>query len=92
MNDIHLNYLDLRIFTEQDALDYCLLNSLNHDSIIELDLSYNELKDISGIRLFKNIEILWLYDNKITDISVLKYLKTFNTCICIIIKLKIYQY
>ena len=74
MREIILSKLNLKTFTEQDAFDYCLLNSLNSDNIIILYLSFNNLTDISGIKLFKNLETLWLYDNKITDISVLKNL------------------
>ena len=69
---INLNNLKLKTFTEQDAEDYCLLNNLIPENIIELDLSVNELTDISGIKIFKNLKELWLYHNKITDISVIK--------------------
>ena len=72
MNYINLRKLELKTFTEQDALDYCQLNNLNPDNIIELNLSENQLTDISGIKLFKNLEELFLFNNKITDISVLK--------------------
>ena len=76
MNKIDLNSLQLKIFTEQDALDYCSINNINPDDITELYLGWNELTDISGIRLFKNLKKLWLNENKITDISDLKDLKT----------------
>ena len=72
MKKIYLRDLDLKVFTEQDALDYCNLNNLNFNSIDELNLNWNELTDISGIKLFKNLKILDLNHNKITDISVLK--------------------
>ena len=68
---INLNNLKLKTFTEQDAEDYCLLNNLIPENIIELDLSVNELTDISGIKIFKNLKELLLYHNKITDISVI---------------------
>ena len=56
-------------------LIYCFLNNINPDNIIVLILDYNELTDISGIKLFKNTEKLWLaYNNTQIDISVLKYL------------------
>ena len=76
MNKIDLNSLQLKIFTEQDALDYCSINNINPDNITELYLGWNELTDISGIKLFKNLKKLWLNENKITDISDLKDLKT----------------
>ena len=74
MREIILSKLNLKTFTEQDAFDYCLLNSLNSDNIIILYLSFNNLTDISGIKLFKNLEILFLHNNKIKDISVIQYL------------------
>jgi len=67
-----LTYLKLKTFTEQDTLDYCLLNNINPDKIIDLWLSHNQLTDISGIKLFKNLKYLYINDNKIKDISVLK--------------------
>ena len=72
MNQINLNNLELKTFTEQNILDYCLLNNINLDDIIILNLRNNKLKDISGIKLFKNLEILDLYNNLLTNISVLK--------------------
>ena len=72
MNEINLNNLQLKTFTEQDAFDYCLLNNLNPDNITELTLNSNELTDISGIKLFKNLKDLYLWRNNITDITVLK--------------------
>jgi len=75
MNAIILKYLNLKIFSEQDIIDYCLLNDINPDDIIYLDLSINELTDITGIKLFKNLEHLYLESNNISDISVLKNLK-----------------
>lgn len=74
MNEIILNELELKTFTEQDALDYCLLNNINPDKITILFLYNNKLTDISGIKLFKNIKTLWISNNKITDISVIKNL------------------
>ena len=71
---LHLNSLELKTFTEQDAVDYCFLNNTNSDNIIELNLNENKLTDISGIKLFKNLEILYLWNNYITDISVIKNL------------------
>ena len=58
MNEIILNELELKTFTEQDALDYCLLNNINPDKITILFLYNNKLTDISGIKLFKNIKTL----------------------------------
>ena len=72
MNRIDLSNLRLKTFTEQDVYDYCQINNINPNNIIELDLSVNELTDISGIKIFKNLKELWLYHNKITDISVIK--------------------
>ena len=79
MNEIILIKLKLKTFTEQDALDYCLLNNTNHLNIFQLWLSNNELTDISGIRLFKNLKELYLSNNKLTDISVLKDLNKLKT-------------
>jgi len=72
MNEIYLSKLKLKTFTEQDALDYCQINSINPDNITKLSLFDNELTDISGIKLFKNLKGLWINYNKIKDISVLK--------------------
>ena len=47
MNKIHLNFLDLKTFTEQDVLDYCQINNIGPDNIKELYLSFNKLTDIS---------------------------------------------
>jgi len=55
---INLKGLKLKTFTEQDALDYCQLNGTNPDNIKELDLRNNNLTDISGIKLFKNLKKL----------------------------------
>ena len=75
MNKIQLNNLELKVFTEQDAEDYCLLNNINSDNINELDLYDNKLTDISGLKLFKNLKYLYINNNEITDISVIQYLK-----------------
>ena len=72
MKEIQLSYLDLKTFTEQDAEDYCQINNINSENITELYLNDNELTDISGIKLFKNVEYLNIDNNKIEDISVLK--------------------
>ena len=72
MNEIILNDLELKTFTEQDIQDYCLLNDINPDNIIVLNLNYNKLTDISGIRLFKNLKNLYLNNNQIKDISAVK--------------------
>ena len=74
MNNLNLNDLELKTFTEQDALDYCLLNNINLDNIIELYLVGNKLTDISGVKLFKNLEKLDLSNNLLQDISVIQYL------------------
>ena len=71
---INLNNLKLKTFTEQDIEDYCLLNNINPNNITELDLWNNELTDISGLNLFKNLEKLDLGYNQIKDISVLNSL------------------
>ena len=71
MNEIWLNNLELKISTEQDALDYCQLNNINPDNITELYLLNNELIDISGLKLFKNLEALYLGDNYFKDIFFL---------------------
>ena len=69
---IELGNLELKTFTEQDVLDYCSINNINPDNIIILRLDNNNLTDISGIKLFKNLEYLEIYNNELTDISVLK--------------------
>ena len=74
MNKINLRNLELKTFTEQDVLDYCLLNNLIPENIKILDLSFNKLKKISGIKLFKNLEILIVGYNKITNLSFLNNL------------------
>ena len=58
MKEINLTKLELKTFTEQDASDYCQLNSINPNKIIRLYLYDNELTDISGIKLFKNLKTL----------------------------------
>ena len=83
MNEIILSGLELKTFTEQDAFDYCLLNSLNSDNIIILYLSFNNLTDISGVKLFKNLEVLRLDHNKLINISDIKYLNKLEY-LCII--------
>ena len=75
MKHLVLGNLQLKTFTEQNVLDYCLLNDINPNNIIMLNLFNNELTDISGIKLFKNVKALYISNNKIKDISVLKYLK-----------------
>jgi len=75
MNEINLKNLKLKTFTEQDALDYCQINNINIEDITVINLDNNELTDISGIRLFKNLEVLWLGVNKLTDIKIIKKLK-----------------
>ena len=74
MNKIILIKLKLKTFTEQNALDYCLLNNINPNNITELTLFNNELTDISGIKIFKNLRYLDLSGNELTDISDIKYL------------------
>ena len=75
MNEINLSNLELKIFTQQDAEDYCQLNNINPNNIKELNLNWNELTDISGIKQFKNLEGLYLSHNELKDISVLKLFK-----------------
>ena len=72
---IDLRSLDLKTFTEQDIKDYCSLNSLNLSDITELYIQGNQIKDISGIKLFKNLTTLNIQNTEIKDISVFKYLK-----------------
>jgi len=76
MKYLSLNNLKLKTFTEQNALDYCLLNNLNLNNITELILYDNELTDISGVKLFKNLRVLYISYNPIKDISVIKYLNS----------------
>jgi len=75
MNKIELGNLQLKVFTEQDALDYCQINDINFNNIINLNLNCNSLTDISGVKLFKNIKYLNIGDNKLTDIFIIKNLK-----------------
>ena len=79
MKEIYLNNLELKIFTEQDIKDYCGINNINPDNITVLNLSVNELTDISGVKLFKNLKELWLDNNKIKNISVIKNLKNLKS-------------
>ena len=65
MTILRLNKLELKTFTEQNAEDYCNLNNIDPDNIIELRLCDNKLTDISGIKLFKNLEILNLSENRL---------------------------
>ena len=74
MNKIKLNGLKLKTFTEQDALDYCLLNNININITEELYLENNELTDISILKYLKNLKLLLISNNPITDISVIQYL------------------
>ena len=85
---MNLCHLKLKTFTEQDVLDYCLLNNINPDKIIELWLSFNLLTDISGIKLFKNLKRLYMNNNKIKDISVIQYLKNLEILYIHNLKLK----
>ena len=81
MKEIYLKELNLKTFTEQDASDYCQINNLYPDNITKLDFSWNKLTDISGIKIFKNTERIYLYNNQIADISVLKYLNNLKTLV-----------
>ena len=72
MNKIILGELDLKVFSEQDASDYCILNDLYPDDITQISLYNNRLTDISGIKIFKNLNVLWLSHNKLINISVSK--------------------
>ena len=79
MNKIELVNLKLKTFTEQDALDYCILNNINSENITELYLFNNELTDISGVKIFKNLETLDISNNEITDISIIMNFKNLKT-------------
>ena len=52
--NLDLSNLKLKIFSEQDASDYCQLNNIDSDSIIELNLYCNNLTDISYLKILKN--------------------------------------
>ena len=56
MKILKLNSLQLKTFTEQDTEDYCLLNNINPNDIRIINLKNNQLTDISGIKLFKNLK------------------------------------
>ena len=73
MNIISLSKLHLKIFAEQDVLDYCQINNINPDKITELYLQNNQLTDISGIKLFKNLIALDISNSQIKDISIILY-------------------
>ena len=60
MNKIDLSYLQLKTCTEQNASDYCSINNINPDNIIKLSLFDNELTDISGVKIFKNLKELFM--------------------------------
>ena len=79
MSEIKLRNLELKTFTEQDAIDYCSINNTNPDDITGLILNWNKLTDIIGIKVFKNIKELNLLDNELTNISVLKDLNKLET-------------
>ena len=79
MKEIDLNKLKLKTFSEQDALDYCQINNINPDKITELNLSKNQLTDISIIQYLNKLEVLYISGNQITNISVLKYLKNLKS-------------
>ena len=61
--ELQLSNLKLKTFTGQNAVDYCLLNNINSNDITELDLGFNELTDISGIKIFKNLTDLHIDNN-----------------------------
>ena len=69
---VELYGLNLKTFTEQDVLDYCQINNINSNNITELYLNNNELTDISGVKLFKNLEVLRLDHNQLINISDIK--------------------
>lgn len=51
-------------------------NSLNSDvlqNILYLDVSYNSLSNFSGLRIFRNIQILRVTNNSISDIKHVRY-------------------
>ena len=75
MNGINLQSHNLKTFTEQDALDYCSINNLNINKITLLFFNFNQLTDVSGIKIFKNLKRLYIGHNEIKDISCLKDLK-----------------
>ena len=76
----NLYNLKLKTFTEQDVEDYCLLNNINPDDIIIIYLNNNELTDISGIKLFKNLGYLRsIKENLIKNISIIQYLNNLET-------------
>jgi len=78
---IELQNIFLKTFTEQNAIDYCLLNSINPLNVTELWLNGNLLTDVSGVKLFKNLIILTLYENYINNILFLKDLKNLEILI-----------
>ena len=74
MNKIELNNLGIQKLTEQDSFDYCSINNINPENITKLYLNNNNLTDISGIKLFKNLINLYIDSSRLENISVLKYL------------------
>ena len=69
-NIIMLNDLKLKTFTEQDCADYCEINNINLSDITELCLQNNQLTDISGVKIFKNLKILFINENKHLPLSI----------------------
>ena len=47
--------------------------------LTDLDLSFNQITDISALKELKNLEYICLNNNQITDISALKELKKLHT-------------
>jgi Leucine-rich repeat (LRR) protein len=58
------SFLMTRLYSEQEILE-----------IKVLDLSQLQLKELSRVVLFKNLEILWLEKNQLTNLKPLKKLK-----------------
>ena len=84
MNEINLSFLELKTFTEQDALDYCQINNINSDKVTRLDLKFNKLTDISVVKYLKNIEYLNItyLELESDQIKYIKSLKKLNILSC----------
>jgi len=75
MKHLYLSNLQLKTLTEQNITDYCQINNINYKDVILLNLFNNQLTDINGINIFKNLKVLYLGDNYFKDISFLSNFK-----------------
>jgi hypothetical protein len=69
--NMHIDFSDMQI-----CGNIVITECKNAENILSLDLSYNEITEIVGLGLdhLTNLQILWLDNNKITDIKGLDHL------------------